>query len=197
MLLANYSAVVAQQEIPTDENKLREAMLARKERLKKIYLKLEIVPDYFAEPQLKFRVGDSIYVKIMATNSSSQTFYFKMSGFDNPCQPILLKNGEEVAYSQKGKELSTPLKEPMRSSNISVTLSPFKETKLGVLNLSDWYDPLEAGIYQVKYLCSLDRGVVKNLYNLNKGLVENLYNSDKGLVEVESGSVTFEVLPKE
>jgi|GEM_PF-5959968 len=190
--------IAQQKELPTTEKEIREILLARKERLKKLSFRLKVVSNDSGEQQSQFHIDDKISLNLFAANFDVQPFRFTTSSYDNLFRPILVKNGKEVTYTQKAQESLIPPKEhPIIYSNIMITLLPYKETSLGFINIGNWYDSLEVGVYQVKMLCNFDRWTAKHLYNLNKKLAEDLRISDKGLIEIESDTVTFEILPKE
>ncbi|CAN5403642.1 MAG: hypothetical protein ACR2GW_01710 [Pyrinomonadaceae bacterium] len=105
-------------------------------------------PDNLTKPYTK---GDRIYFKLRMTNNSNQPISILLANpyFQN--RPELLKNGQKVPYR---KEVAEKVKSVDQMTDISSharvkVLEPYTPLEVGQINMSDWYDTLETGEYQL------------------------------------------------
>lgn len=122
-----------------------------------------------------FTVGQKIRVQVVMTNNSSEAARALVLDTFYQNRPRLLRNGEELPY-RKDVQKVLPRKDAdpefLRTDNI--LLVPYQETKVEIINLNDWYEPLEPGSYELA----------------------NRHRFSEGGKWFESSAVTFEVQPK-
>jgi hypothetical protein len=97
-----------------------------------------------------YTCDQKVRIQLIMTNNSAEIVHVPVLDSYYQNRPQLLKNGALVPYRQDIEKL-LPLKdaEPEFVSVSSVTLKPSQSTKVEVLDLSDWYAPLEPGTYQL------------------------------------------------
>lgn len=119
-------------------------------------LKLEITPGNLEwnesqdKLQKPYEFGEVIRFHLSMTNISVEPITVVVSDpyFQN--RPVLSKDGQEVAYRKEVAEVvEAKDKEAFFSRNYPRLIEPGHTLVIGSLNLSDWYETLEAGNYQL------------------------------------------------
>lgn len=139
-------------------------------RFKDVSLRLEIVDeDLYGEATTNFVVGQKIYVRVFALQRGEESISFLTKNRFIQYKLVLLKDGVELALlSSVADNTKSALKqeeESMRGGGISILLTPNKETKIGLLDLTEWFGHLEEGIYQLDVEFIIDKQVIKSEAN--------------------------------
>lgn len=117
----------------------------------------------------QYRIGEQVQVKVVMTNTSTKTLNVPKG--EDYYRPQLFRDGQLMSYR---KEVSERIEKLGKGTGSRITgfffLKP-NEPQVGTIDLNYWYEPLEAGRYQL----SLERIFFKQ--------------------KVESNVVSFEVLP--
>lgn len=145
-------------------------------------VRIELLPGKFdlAEdadvPNAPYEVGSKIRFRIAARNTSIQPVAVLIGRWDVQNRPDLLRGGQLVTYREGLVErLQAIEQDPYRHTTLQVgKLEPNQQKSIGILNLEDWYEPLQPGHYQL---------TLKHRF-------------EPGQDWVESSSITFEVVPK-
>lgn len=164
LLLISVTAVVAQEKVkkygdmiitPEMEEKVRR----RTEMLKNPdFLKLEIAranPDLgAASARLEkfYKQGSKIIIYVAITNTLSEPFVVPRVDEFTQYRPELLKDGKLVSYRERIARLVKEKQEGELLSIVSMThgrLQPNKTRVIQTIDLSDWYEPLAPGNYQL------------------------------------------------
>lgn len=138
----------------------------RRERLlNPSFIRLEVEPVSNCEDEEAKKVADcykahsKVVLNLLMTNTSSESFTFRISSPYWPNKPQLFRDGELVPYRKDAAEIAD--KPPAGIyNNYEVELEPGK-TKVGtIISLEQWYEPLEPGHYQldIKYRFLPDGG---------------------------------------
>jgi hypothetical protein len=132
---------------------------ARKLEHLKLYLRT-VGEDFPKTNQSEYPANQDVWVQVLATNSSSQMIVLSYSSLFVHYVPKLSLNGETVPYSksmQKRLEDSRERQKSMfdpnvlvKDSHVVVKLPPSQQTEAGLLSLSNYYDVLRSGVYELK-----------------------------------------------
>jgi hypothetical protein len=164
------------------ENRMRQAERVVLDNPEVITLKLAPIVQLVSAGVRKplsgpFEPGSKIKFEIVAHNTSLVPLQVRTWSHYTQNRPRLLRGNQEVSYREG---LSKVLKQ--KDSEIEdivsmsvITLEPNDEKLLEYLDLNDWYEPLQPGHYQLS----------------------TQHRFAQGGKWVESGSITFEVAPKE
>lgn len=97
-----------------------------------------------------YKTGSEIGFELVVTNTSTEPFNIAFSDFLKQTRPHLAKDGRVIHYHKKAAEavrLNDVLMD--RIYGLTVWLYPDKPQSIGVLKLSNWYEPLEPGTYEL------------------------------------------------
>ena len=127
------------------------------ERLKTAtFAQLELLPrlaESSEPPEAVFKpykVGDKIFFRLLITNTSSETVSFPIADTFLYNRPELLRDGEVVAYRDGLRDLlKSKDKFPFDRDVRAHTLLPH-ETSDVIVQMKDWYEPLQPGRYLLK-----------------------------------------------
>ena len=137
-------------------SKMPEEARQKYERLQKAdFAKLELEPrplelgEDLAKLEEHYKEGDKVFFRLLITNNSLQRVGFSTADYYQEQRPKLLRDGDEVTYRKKIVELlGTKENDPVGLSSRAASLEP-GETLTEYVNLSDWYDSLKQGHYQL------------------------------------------------
>ncbi len=98
-----------------------------------------------------YRVGDKVYVKLVVTNNSEESIKATVVDTYYQNRPQLFKNGRLIHYREEITKLvrSKDADPEFVRIGSNIFLEPHTPTDLEELNLSDWYGPLEPGLYKL------------------------------------------------
>jgi hypothetical protein len=133
-------------------------------RLRHVKLQLRAVGEDFPKAD-KYQYGkqDTVWIQVLALNSSSQPIFLQYSRLLIQFLPELSRRGEPIAYS---KEMQKRIQDSKKSeahwhdpnflridSTTSVKLLPNELTQASLISLSSYYPNLEPGVYtlRIKY----------------------------------------------
>lgn len=164
-------------------NLILQSTQVRESRLEHLKLSLRTVGEDFPKTNKSdYASNQDVWVQLLATNSSPKVLVLSYSSLFVYYLPKLSLNGVAVPYSKSMQKRLTDAKERQRSmldpnslvrdSYITVKLPPNEQSEAGLLNLSNYYDALQSGVYEMK--------------------VEYRELNDS---RIESDTVTFVVLP--
>lgn len=188
VLLTSVTAIVGQEKLRKYDNmiitpEMEEKARRRSERLENPdFLKLEIAranPDLgpaSARLEKSYRQASKIIIYVAVTNTLSEPFVVPQIDEFTQYRLELLKDSQLVPYRKRTARLVKEKQEGEILSVISMTqsrLQPNKTRVIQTIDLSDWYEPLAPGSYQLTI-------------RYRPGLVGNW---------VASPPVTFEVTP--
>lgn len=131
------------------------------QRLKDVSFRIEVVDDdLFGSGKTTFSVEQRIVARIFALQRGSKIVSFVTRNRFDRYIPLLLRNGVELPFLPRVDDIiQAELKEEggrIRFGGPSIRIVPSQEAKVGILNLSDWYAPLEPGLYQLSVKFTLD-----------------------------------------
>jgi hypothetical protein len=126
------------------------------ERLRKAqFASLELLPRSLeggeSPDKLKehYKAGDKIYFRLLITNNSIDKVVFSSSDSYQEQRPLLFRDGDEVPYRKSVAELLPAKdKEIMERSYRAAPLEA-GQTRTEYVELTDWYEPIQAGHYQL------------------------------------------------
>lgn len=100
-----------------------------------------------------YRVGSEISFDVVLTNARPEPLELFLVDPYTHLRPQLLYNGQPLPYHERAARLA---EDRDRLLSLSVTreiLAPAQSASLGIIKLSDWYEPLAPGLYEliVKY----------------------------------------------
>jgi len=142
-------------------------------------LKLDIMRRRAADGDLsgeedRYKTSDKIILHVQITNISNEKLTVPVLDKYHQNRPELTKEGQLVPYRKETLKLLDK-----RDKNLEfgrrdyVNLQPAETKEIETVNLNDWYDPLESGVYQL---------TIK-------------YRFFAGTPWVTSAPITFEVVP--
>ncbi len=101
------------------------------------------------EPLKPYTAGSKVRLQTLMTNSSSEDLDFIVYDPYYQSRPELRRNGEAVPYRKEVSELVEHKDMNPRLTQVYFyrTLNRDKATRIEILDLDDWYDPLEPGCY--------------------------------------------------
>jgi hypothetical protein len=117
-----------------------------------------------------FKVGEEVQIKVEITNLSNKVINIpKGIGFS---RPTLFHNGQLVSYRE---EVSKQFRKGEGGSITGMLFPKPNESQSEILDLNDYYEPLEPGQYQL----SLER---------------RFFKVNDNAIKIQSNAVTFEVV---
>jgi hypothetical protein len=121
-----------------------------------------------------YKGGDKIFFELFLTNTSPQQVLIPIVDHYFQNRPQLLRDGHPVPYRDAvAKLVKSKDKQPVFSRTDVLRLERYETKRVKLVNISDWYELLEPGHYEL---------VVKHRFIL-------------GGAWIESSPVTFEVVP--
>lgn len=97
-----------------------------------------------------YKAGDKVRFRIPATNNSPETVHVKIMTPYDAVRPELRANGQRVKYLEKVNGLLDRKSSLANRSRMAfVQLLPGETRRIGIVDLSDWYEPLDAGDYEL------------------------------------------------
>jgi hypothetical protein len=117
-----------------------------------IKLKIELVSNCQAEGDLKFskcyKAHRAIRMNLLMTNTSSESISIAVNQAYYPYHLRLFRDGELVPYRQDVADVADKPSAAIYR-NILVKLEPGKTELVEMIELDNWYSPLEPGHYQL------------------------------------------------
>jgi hypothetical protein len=108
-----------------------------------------VADKFIRTPKTLFEVGADICVEVAVINTSDEDEYI---GWGSPWREYrleLLKSGEVVPFKKSVQEFLTPSPDRPFSGSFAVfTLKP-GDSFPAIINLTEWYEPLAPGHYQL------------------------------------------------
>lgn len=101
-------------------------------------------------PSGTYKTGEKIRFRILATNNSTETIHVKIMTPHDAMRPELRANGHLVKYVEKVDgllERKSSLADGIRMT--FVQLLPGETKRIGIVDLREWYEPLDAGLYEL------------------------------------------------
>lgn len=94
-----------------------------------------------------YRVGDKIRFELFVTSALTEPFEINITGDQN--RPQLLRNGHPLSYHQKATKFIKDNERLPYLSAFTLRLKPGEQQTIGIIDLKDWYEPLEPGLYEL------------------------------------------------
>jgi len=125
----------------------------RDKRLDHIGLQLRTVDDGRILPRpdkSQYVPKEEVWVEVLATNSDSKVFLIPYLMSFVHFLPGLTRAGEVVPYSQKMQKRIDNWAPREKDSYTGAKLLPNQLSLAATIKLSDWYDALQSGVYELK-----------------------------------------------
>jgi hypothetical protein len=119
-------------------------------RLEQLKLELRMVGEDGVTQKSEFRKDDTVRVRMLATNFSSQQVVLVFWASYVHYVPQLKKDGEAVSYCTEMQKRLANTKRASHDSAITVKLPAGEISLAGLGDLSQWYDRLEPGFYELR-----------------------------------------------
>jgi hypothetical protein len=115
----------------------------------KVELSAPAGPDARTLPPTSYPTGGKVRVQTVMTNLSSEDMDFTLYDLYYQSRPLLVRDGEVVPYRKEVSELVEQKESNPRLTRIYSyrALDPHKATRIEILELDDWYEPLKPGRY--------------------------------------------------
>lgn len=119
-----------------------------------VMIALDMVRDDSMKPNEPYRMGQQVRVRVIARNESAEQVTFALINVYAQNRLELFRNGKLVPYKpqiakilDKRKDAESDIIGVGRKDFIRV--GPYSSATLEIINLSNWYDSLEPGSYQL------------------------------------------------
>lgn len=106
---------------------------------------------FLRKPKSSYRVGEGVFVLLSMTNTTGEDVTIAAGDPFSHLRMSLTRDGEKVHFNKKTLDRMAPRAEESASLNttVDVTLKPYTNTPMEVIDLADWFDTLEPGTYQL------------------------------------------------
>lgn len=118
----------------------------------KFTVEISTVGDQFLrKPKSSYRAGEGVFVQLALTNTTGEDVSIASGDPMSHLRLSLTRGGEKIAFNKRTRDRLNPNREESASLHTAaaVTLKPFTNTPVEVINLGDWFEPLEPGTYQL------------------------------------------------
>ena len=131
----------------------QESRQARETTLDHIRLQLRTVDDGRILPRpdkSQYDPKEEVWVEVLAINSDSKQVLFNLTTSFVHFLPHLARAGDTTPYAEMMQKKIKNWTEPAIDSIRSTRLFPNQFTPVATIKLSDWYDALPPGVYELK-----------------------------------------------
>lgn len=127
----------------------REIELNRHERA--MTVSIMVTGSDFDRPETRFSVSDRVIVRIFITNTGDEPVSVIIGDPRIQIRPRLFRDGRRVPYKQELLRLlrQRDLQGPGSGRRTSTTIEPNQRVSIDFFDLSEWYETLEPGQYEL------------------------------------------------
>lgn len=118
----------------------------------KLTVEISTVGDKFLrKPKSSYSVGERVFALLSLTNTTGEDVTIASGDPFSHLRVSLTRGGEKVRFNKKTSDRMAQDAEggPSLHTTAAVTLKPYTNTLMEVIDLADWFDTLEPGTYQL------------------------------------------------